>query len=29
MLAVFLLALVLPFPGSAARDAARRGGGEL
>ena len=26
MLAVFVLALVLPFPGAAARDAARRSG---
>jgi hypothetical protein len=27
MLIVFVLAILLPFPGSAARDAARRGGG--
>ncbi|HXN38011.1 MAG TPA: hypothetical protein VN892_08225 [Solirubrobacteraceae bacterium] len=27
MLVVFALALVLPFPGAAGRDAARRGGG--
>jgi hypothetical protein len=27
MLVVFVLALVLPFPGSAAREAARRSGG--
>ena len=28
MLIVFVLAILLPFPGAAARDAARRGGGE-
>lgn len=27
MLIVFVLAILLPFPGSARRDAARRGGG--
>ena len=27
MLIVFFLAILLPFPGAAARDAARRGGG--
>lgn len=27
MLIVFLLAILLPFPGAAKRDAARRGGG--
>jgi hypothetical protein len=27
MLVVFVLALLLPFPGAATRDAARRGGG--